>query len=244
MSKNQIYFLVGGGCLVALCAAVALLVGVLYVAPTLTDQLEPIAEIVTIDPNPRPNADANSMGDPNAPIQMVEFGDFQCPFCKRFHTETEPLLIQYYIETGKVHFTYRSMGNFVSQNIGTESQDSALAAYCAADQNKFWEMHDALFVNNKNVENQGSFTSRRLVEIAKSIGLNITEFQDCYDSGKYEDRAQQDYDDAISAGIRGTPSFIVTYKVNGETRTLLIEGAQPFEAFQQELDKLLKEIGE
>lgn len=247
MSKNQIYLLVGGGCLVALCVVGALLVGAWYIVPTFASQINPVEEIVSVAPNPRPNADGNSIGDPNAPIQIVEFGDFQCPFCERFHTETEPLLVSNYIDAGNVYFTYRSAGNWVSKNIGnggTESQDAALAAYCAADQNKFWEMHDALFENNMDVEDQGSFTSRRLAEIAKSVGLDSTEFQDCYDSGKYEDRIQQDYDDAISAGIRGTPSFLVTYTIKGETKTVLIEGAQPFEFFQQELDKILKEIGE
>ena len=247
MSKNQIYLLVGGGCLLALCAVAALLVGIWYIAPNLTRQLNPVEEIASVAPEPRPNADGNSMGDPNAPIQIVEFGDFQCPFCKRFHTETESALISRYIETGKVRFTYRSAGNWVSQNIGggnTESQDAALAAYCAADQNKFWEMHDALFDNNRDVENEGSFTRGRLVEIAKSARLDITEFQDCYDNGKYAEQAQQDYEDAIAAGVHGTPSFLVTYTVNGEIKTFLIEGAQPFEIFQQELDSVLKEIGE
>lgn len=249
MSKNQMYLLVGGGCLLALCAVGALLVGALYIVPTYASQLNPNPgeEIVSIAPNPRPNADGNSMGDPDAPIQIVEFGDFQCPFCERFHTETEPLLVSNYIDTGRVYFTYRSAGNWVSKNIGngsTESQDAALAAYCAADQNKFWEMHDALFENNMDVEDQGSFTSRRLIEIAKSVELDMTEYQECYDNGKYEEQVQEDYDDAISAGIRGTPTFVVTYTVNGEIKTVLIEGAQPFEAFQQQLDAILKEIGE
>ncbi|RPJ21046.1 MAG: hypothetical protein EHM33_27145, partial [Chloroflexi bacterium] len=102
-------------------------------------QLRPVAEVVAVDPETYPNATDNSLGDPNAPIKIEEFADFQCPFCERFHEETEPLLRQYYVDTGKVHFVYRSMGNFLSDNkaagLGrpatTESQDSALAAYCA-----------------------------------------------------------------------------------------------------------------
>ena len=108
-------------------------------------QIKPFAEVVAVDAGPYPLADRNSMGDPNAPIKLEEFADFQCPFCERFHKETEPLLIQYYVETGKVQFVYRSLGNSVSENIAnasgtpakTESQDAALAAYCAADQGKF-----------------------------------------------------------------------------------------------------------
>jgi protein-disulfide isomerase len=246
MSKNQIYFLVGGGCLVALCAVAAMVVGVLYFVPKLTSQINPVEKIATSESTTNLNANGNSLGDPNAPIQIIEFGDFQCPFCKRFHVETEPLLISKYIETGKVYFTYRSAGNWVSKNIGlgsTESQDAALAAYCAADQNKFWEMHDALFANNRDMEDQGSFTSDRLTVIAQNVGLDMTTYQDCYDSGKYANRVQQDYADTLAAGIQGTPSFVVIYKVNGVTKNTLIEGAQPFETFQQAINTILNELG-
>ena len=208
-------------------------------------QIRPIAEVVSVEPNPRSTVDRNAAGDPNAPIKIEEFADFQCPFCERFFEQTEPLLFQHYVDTGKVQFVYRSMGNFVSQNMGgarTESQDSALAAYCAADQGKFWEMHDALFANVLG-EDVGSFTDRRLTAIAETVGLDMAEFNDCYGSGKYADEVQQDFADGQAAGINGTPGFLVTYTVNGETRTQLIEGAQPFSEFQVQLEAILNEIG-
>jgi hypothetical protein len=170
MTKNQTYILVAGGCLLALCAVMALVGGVLYVAPLFADQLNSGPEIVNATENPRPSADGNSIGDPNAPIHMEEFSDFQCPFCQRFHKQTEPSLVEQYVNSGKVYFTYRSAGNWVSQNIGggkTESQDAAAAAYCAADQNKFWEMHDILFANLLG-EDVGSFTDERLANSPKS----------------------------------------------------------------------------
>ena len=204
--------------------------------------LRPIADIVTVEPVSRFKADRNSMGEPNAPIQIVEFADFQCPFCDRFFTDTEPLLEEYFVKTGKIYFTYRSAGNWVSNNGGTgrtESQDAAAAAYCAADQNKFWEMHDALFTNNRDVEDQGSFTDRRLEAIAESVGLDMNAFRDCYNSGKFEDKVQKDFEDAQDAGIQGTPFFIMTYKVNGETKTETIDGAQPINAFQQKIEAAL-----
>ncbi len=248
MSKNQVYLLVGGGCLVALCAVVAMLVGTLYIAPKLMSQLNPVEKVATVEPatDTDLNANGNSLGDPNAPIHIIEFGDFQCPFCKRFHVETESLLISKYVKTGKVYFTYRSAGNWVSKNIGqggTESQDAALAAYCAGDQNKFWKMHDALFANNRDVEDQGSFTSDRLTTIAKNTGLDMTAYQDCYKSGKYVNQVKQDYADTLAAGIQGTPSFVVIYKVNGVTKNSMIEGAQPFDAFQQAIHAILNEMG-
>jgi protein-disulfide isomerase len=243
MSKNQTALILGAGCLVVLCTAAAMVVAITYVIP---EFFSPDPDTVTVESNPRPNTDANSMGDPTAPIRMVEFGDFQCPFCERFHVETEPRLVSDYIETGKLHFTYRSAGNWVSEFSGTgstESQDAAQAAYCAADQGKFWEMHDSLFLNNRDVENQGAFSAGNLLGMAESAGLDMTDFRTCFDGGKYAARVQQDFDDALAFGIQGTPTFVLTYELNGEAQTTIIEGAQPYPAFQRVLDQILLEIG-
>jgi protein-disulfide isomerase len=223
---------------------------VLVVFAVIWPQIRPVAQVVSVDPGTHFKPDDNAMGDPSAPIKVEEFSDFQCPFCERFHEETEPLLRQYYIDTGKVQFVYRSMGNFVSDNIArsrgtpakTESQDAALAAYCAGDQDKFWEMHAHIFANTLG-EDVGSYTDKRLKAIAEAAGLDMTAFNSCYDSGKYRERVQQDFEDGQAAGINGTPGFLVTYTVNGETKTKLIEGAQPFTKFQQELEAALNEIG-
>lgn len=201
-----------------------------------------VASVTTVEAIARPSADRNNAGDPKAPIQIVEYSDFQCPYCKQFYQTTEASLEEYFVKTGKVYFTYRSAGNWVSQNIGgvnTESQDAALAAYCAGDQNKFWEMHDALFSNNRDVENQSSFSDKRLSSIAQTVGLDMTAYQDCYDSGKYKDQVKQDFDDATAANIQGTPFFVMTYKVNGETKTETIDGAQPINVFQQKIEAAL-----
>jgi protein-disulfide isomerase len=218
----------------------------LIVVPIAYQMLKPAAAVVTVQAGDYPNANDNSLGDPEAPIKIEEFADFQCPFCERFHEQTEPLLKQYYIDTGKVLFTYRSMGNFVSNNLGganTESQDSAAAAYCAGEQNKFWQMLDLLYANVLG-ENVGSFTDKRIPLIAKKIeGLDIDQFNNCYQSGKYEDRVRQDLKDGQAAGITGTPGFILTYTVNGETKTETMDGAQPFSAFQQKLEAILAETG-
>ena len=222
----------------------------LIVAPIAYQMLKPMAEVVSVDLSLPSNVDDNAMGDPNAPIKIEEFADFQCPYCERFREDTEPLLKQYYVDTGKAQFIFRSMGNFVSDNIArakgtpakTESQDAALAAYCAGDQNKFWEMHAHLFANVLG-EDAGSFTDRRLKAIAETAGLDMNAFNSCYDSGKYEERVRQDSEDGQAANINGTPGFLVTYTVNGETKTKLIEGAQPFSTFQQELEAALNEMG-
>lgn len=213
-------------------------------------QLRPVAQVVAVDPGTHPNANDNAMGDPNAPIKVEQFADFQCPYCEQFHKQTEPLLRQYYVDTGKVQYVYRSMGNFVSDNKAriqgtpatTESQDAALAAYCAADQNKFWEMHAHLFANVLG-EDAGSFTDKRLAAIAEKAGLDMDQFNSCYSSGKFKDRVQQDAQDGQAAGVTGTPAFVITYTVNGETKTERIDGAEPFSTFQQKLEAALNAVG-
>ena len=234
-SRSRLYMILG-------ITIIAVVVVILFVLPS----FRPMVSVVDVDPGTHPNPNDNSMGDSNAPIKMEEFSDFQCPFCERFHSDTEPLLRQYYIDTGKVLFTYRSMGNWVSQNIGglsTESEDSAAAAYCAGAQNKFWEMHALLFANVIG-EDADSFTDERIKAIAEKVdGLDLDQFNSCYDSGDFKDRVQQDFDDGTAAGVNGTPAFLLTYSVNGETRTKMIEGAQPFSVFQQEIEAALNEAG-
>ncbi len=221
----------------------ALLVAFFLIYP----QVKPITGIQPATPVARPNVNRNSTGDPNAPIKLVEFSDFQCPYCKQYWQDTEAQIVDSYVATGKVYYTDRSAGNWVSGNIGqggTESQDSALAAYCAADQNKYWEMHDALFTNVLG-EDAGSFTSRRLQAIAQSVGLDMNAFNSCYSSQKYMDQVNQDLTDAKAANIQGTPFFVISYIPKGQTQavTTTLDGAQPFNVFQQELDKDLAAAG-
>jgi protein-disulfide isomerase len=222
-----------------------IVIAVLIVGAFAYYELKPVAAVQTADARTRPNVNRNSTGDPKAPVKLVEFSDFQCPYCKQFWTTTEAQVISSYVTTGKVFYTYRSAGNWVSGNIGdggVESQNSAMAAYCAADQNKFWQMHDALFTNVLG-EDAGSFTNRRLQSIAQNIGLDMNAFNSCYNSQKYLDQVNQDFKDAQTSGIQGTPWFVLTYTVNGQTQTSSIDGAQPFNVFQQDIDKALAAAG-
>jgi len=223
-----------------------IVVGALLVAFVLIyPQLKPVTGIQTADARTRPNVNRNSSGDANAPVKLVEFADFQCPYCKDFWTTTEAQVFDTYVKTNKVYYTYRSAGNWVSGNIGDggfESQNSAMAAYCAADQNKFWEMHDALFTNVLG-EDAGSFTDRRLQAIAQSLGLDMNAFNSCYSSQKYLDQVNQDFKDAQASGIQGTPWFVLSYTVNGQTKTSTVDGNQPFNVFQQDIDQALTAAG-
>lgn len=223
--------------IVLLAAAVVLTV--------ILPQLKPIAAIQPGPAQTRPQVSRNTSGDPNAPVKLTVFSDYQCPFCKEFWQGSEAQVIDAYVKTGKVQFIERSAGNWVSRNIGggsTESQDAAMAAYCAADQNKFWEMNDSLFTNVIG-EDAGSFTTKRLEAIAKSLGLDTSSFNSCLTSGKYQSQVNQDLQDASTAGITGTPFFTITYTAGGQSKTDTIDGAQPFSAFQQKLDAALAAAG-
>ncbi len=233
---------------IALCACAAVVAGgVWYFVIYPQTQSIAVTGIQPATPVARPNVNRNSTGDPNAPVKLVEYSDFQCPYCKMYWQETEPQIIDTYVTTGKLYYTDRSAGNWVSANIGqgsTESQDSAMAAYCAADQNKYWEMHDALFTNVLG-EDAGSFTSRRLQAIAQSIGLDMNAYNSCFNSQKYLNQVKQDLSDAMAAEIQGTPFFVISYIPKGQTQpvTSRVDGAQPFSVFQQEIEKALSAAG-
>jgi protein-disulfide isomerase len=226
------------------------IVGALLLAFALIyPNVKPIGKVVAASSRDRPMVNDNAMGDPNAPIKVEEFSDFQCPYCKQFYTETEDQIVQQYVKTGKVYFIYRSMGNFLSDNIArsggpsdTESIDAISAAYCAGDQGKFWEYHDILFANQTG-EGVGDFTPRKLTAYAQELNLDMNAFQSCFDSGKYKERAQQDEKDGQAAGVKATPSFVMYYTVNGQQQQKLIEGALPFSQFQQDFDAALAEMG-
>ncbi|MEI7846890.1 MAG: thioredoxin domain-containing protein [Chloroflexota bacterium] len=202
---------------------IAIAIALLLILPS----LKPVGDIANHPKMTRPQVKFNGMGDPNAPVKIIEYSDFQCPYCAKFVTQTEQQLIDAYVATGKVYFEYHSFGEF----IGAESARAAEAAYCAGDQEKFWDMHDIIFANQTG-ENVGAFTDKRLSAFATKLGLDETKFNDCFNNGKYASQVKQDGLDAAKAGVKATPSFLV----NGT----LVEGAQAFAAFQTEIDALLK----
>jgi len=165
-------------------------------------------------------------GDPNAPVTMIEFGDFQCPFCGRHAATVGPQIDEQYIQNGKVRFGY-----FNFAFLGQESNWAAEAAECASDQNKFWEYHDVLYSSQAG-ENQGAFNKENLKKFAEDLGLDTNAFNECFDSGKYTQLIQEESSTASSIGVRSTPTFLI----NGQP----VVGAQPFEIFQQTIDPLLK----
>ncbi len=211
-----------------------MIVGVVIIAVAIVGWVilaqRPPEGVVQITPVPRPQVNFNATGDPNAPVKIIEYGDFQCPRCKDFWQATEAQIVDTYVKTGKVYFEYHSMGLF----IGPESSRAAEAAYCAGDQGKFWEMHDTIYAN-QGAENSGALDDAHLKAFAKNLGLDAAKFNDCL-GGKYSGKVSQDQADGTAAGIKATPSFLI----NGK----LVEGAQPFATFQQEIDAALAAAGQ
>jgi protein-disulfide isomerase len=221
---NWTLWIAAGGCAVLLCATVfvgtLIFVGPQFVQKFFPDNTQAAEEL------PRDVVQTNTMGNPNAPVHIIEYGDFQCPYCFKFWSETEPDLIKEYVNTDKVYFEYRSVGAF----IGIESGWAAEGAYCAGDQGKFWEYHDTLFTNLTG-ENVGNFTKVNLVKYAKALKLNMPEFESCISEEKHKGTVEQDAVAAEADGVHATPTLMI----NG----VKVEGAQPFSILKEMIEQAL-----
>ena len=184
--------------------------------PEEQEQPQPKADITKLSPI---SDDDYILGDEDAAVTLIEFSDFQCPFCLQHQSTLKQILDEY---EGKVRLVYR---HFPLTTIHPDSQKSAEAAECAGEQGKFWEMHDMLF------ENQKELSVENLKEYAKELDLDTDEFDECLDSGKYISKIQQQTKEAIAAGITGTPGTFV----NND----LVKGAIPFEQFKLVLDQVI-----
>lgn len=147
-----------------------------------------------------------TLGDPNAPVTVTEYADYQCPFCKQFATEQEANLFNDYVKTGKVKLVFHDFPFIGGNNNDNDSFRAAEASRCALDQGKFWQYHDKLF-EEQGQENSGAFTQDKLVGFAKDLGLNTDTFTQCMTSNKYEQAVAQSRDEAAKAGVTQTPSF-------------------------------------
>ncbi|MBW3020605.1 DsbA family protein [Candidatus Woesearchaeota archaeon] len=162
-------------------------------------------------------------GDADAPVTIVEWSDFECPFCARFYRDTYLQIKEEYIDTGKVKFVFRDY----PLSFHKQAQKASEAAECAGEQGKYYEMHDILFEQGV----AGGVSSFK--KFAGDIGLNTEQFNECLDSGRMAEEIAKDMADGGKVGIRGTPGFII----NGE----LVSGAQPFENFKTIIEKKLAE---
>ena len=217
----------------------AVLVAFALIYPT----LKSAGEIATVEAYPRPMANGTAMGDPNAPVTIDVFEDFQCPACVYYTEEVERRITETYVTTGQVYYVFHHYPFLDSRSTSKESHQAANASMCAMEQGIFWEYHDILFANLTG-ENVGAYTNRRLQAFADALSLDMDAFNDCLSSNKFADRVQQDYIDGSAAGVTGTPAFVITYEVDGEPKQRFISGAYPFSEFQTQIEDALAEIGQ
>jgi protein-disulfide isomerase len=171
----------------------------------------------------------HAMGAADAPVTVVEFADYQCPFCLRFTKTTFPTLKQKYIETGKVRWVALNL----PLPFHKDARKAAQAAHCAGEQDKFWEMREVLFKNPKklNVEN--------LPAHAEGLSLDMEAFNACLQSDRHLDEIDQDAKDAKAVRLTGTPSFIVGKTASDEISGQVVIGAQPMHVFDTAISKAL-----
>ncbi|TAK20837.1 MAG: DsbA family protein [Nitrosarchaeum sp.] len=171
------------------------------------------------------------LGSESAQVTIIEFGDYQCPFCQKWNQNTKPLIEKNYIDTGKVNLIYVDF-----PIVGPDSIKVHAGSYCAAEQGLYWQYHDFVYANQGH-ENNGWAGTNNLKNLVSGInGLDVDSFSKCLDSGKYEDRVKENKDIASKNGAKSTPSFIV---IGSDGRTTPISGAQPYSVFQQTIDRML-----
>jgi protein-disulfide isomerase len=171
-------------------------------------------------------------GNLSSPVTIIDFSDFQCYLCNRYVKNTEPLLNETYVQTGKVALVFKNL-----PNRGFDSMGAAIAAQCTNDQGKFWQFHNLLYGNQKPIDS-GWVNKENLKKFASEIpGLDTQKFNSCLDGEKYKTSIQHDIDLAMSVGFKETPSFII---VNSDgSNPEFLQGALPFPSFRAVIDKRL-----
>ncbi|MFQ5970642.1 MAG: DsbA family protein [Nitrososphaerales archaeon] len=174
------------------------------------------------------------LGSINAPITIIEYGDYQCPNCQRFNTQVKPLILENYIKTGGAKLVFKDFPIY-----GNDSVNGAVATHCAAEQAKYWEMHDHLYEHQKAV-NSGWLSLDNIENFALQVGLEAQQFKACLVDGKYDYQVNENFEQGKSIGVKGTPTFII---IDKDGRMETIPGAQPYSVFEQVLDEMLVNKG-
>lgn len=180
-------------------------------------------------------AEGRTLGEPDAPVTIIEYADYQCPFCMRFTREAGLQIDEEYVQTGLVKIEFRNMAI-----IGEESLLAAEAAECANEQDRFWDYHDKLFEEQRG-ENDGTFALDRLKRFAGQIDLDQAAFDACMDGTEHEQLILDEREAARDAGVESTPWFFVV--VSDETSGEEVIGNKDFEEFQAAINKKLEEAG-
>ncbi len=176
---------------------------------------------------------APAMGDEKARVAIVEFADYQCPFCVMHAQQALAQIVAGYVKTGKIRYFLK---DFPIESLHPQAFKRAEAARCAGEQGKYWEMHDRL------VKSQQLEIIDELPEYVLAMGMDVPKFNVCMEKGTYADRIRKDIQDGSKYGVRGTPTFfvgMVDTETSGMNAVTVLYGAQPYAAFQNVLDQML-----
>ena len=169
-------------------------------------------------------------GEVDAPVTIIEFGDYQCPNCQKWFLNTKPDIVTNYIDTGKANLYFVDLAF-----LGDDSLTASAATYCAEEQSLYWEYHSYLYSNQRGIDG-GWADVASLLDYAEVIGMDVSEFATCVDSGKYNESIVFNLEESINNGVQGTPSFIL---VSADGDTEMISGPQPFPVFEEAIESLL-----
>ena len=174
-----------------------------------------------------------SMGDAKAPLVMVEYTDFQCPFCQQFHNTAFAQIKANYIDTGKVRFVSRDFPLDFHDN----ARRAATAGRCAAEQGKYWEMRHVMIVNAEALK------ADNLATYAANVKMDVPKFKSCLDSDKFKAQIDQDIAEGGVAGVQGTPSFVIGRLENDKLDGVRMVGAMPYAQFDAKIQEMLEKVG-
>jgi protein-disulfide isomerase len=196
---------------------------------------QPAAETMNLDMSRTHGSVSTAMGspilgDPDAPITIVEFGDYQCHQCFNWFHNTKPAIMQDYIDTGKANLVFVDFAM-----LGRDSPVAAQATYCAEEQGAYWAYHDLLYNSQQGIDD-GWANAERLQAFAFSLELDMDLFDRCLESGKYQKRVQNNLGEARTQGATGTPTFVIVGPSGAEQK---IGGAQPYSVFKSVIESMI-----
>ena len=185
-----------------------------------------VEKVVSIDDDP-------IKGDKDAPVTIIEFSDYECPFCRRNYEQVYKKIDEEYVSNGKVRVVFRDF----PLGFHKLAIPAAVAANCAGEQGKYWEVHDFLF------ENPDKLDKTAVLNASDEIGLDKSKFEACINDKSKEAEITKDFQDGQKYGVRGTPSFFIGKTTeSGEMKGVFVRGAQPYSVFKQHIDETLKEV--
>jgi len=202
--QQRLYILIG-------IIGAALLFILIIAIPYYRQATAPVEEFVRITPQSRPMEKGTSLGDPNAKVKVDVFEDFRCPGCKSYTERIEPLLIEEFVQNGKVLYTYRQHPFLDDNSSSKDSDHAASGSMCAAEQNRFWDYHNLLYTNQTSESVQ--YNNKKLIAFAESLGLDTKAFSACLDENRYQNLIDEDLALGKEWNVTATPTIFVNGQV-------------------------------